>query len=160
MTTEHPMEVDTRSDEAVYVAHAHELVRFATGLVGPADAPDVVADAFLRVTAAPVWACAHNRRALLFRAVVNEARSRQRSDLRRRSRERRASGPERVESPEFQPEVLAAVHALSSQQRAVVFLTYWNDLTPGAVAELLDVSEGSVRKQLARARKHLRRALA
>ena len=49
---------------------------------------------------------------------------------------------------------------LSPQQRAVVVLTYWQDLTPSAVAELLDVSEGAVRKHLARARKHLRRVLA
>lgn len=49
------MEVDERSDEAVYEAHAAELVRFATGLVGVDDAPDIVADAFVRVTQAPVW---------------------------------------------------------------------------------------------------------
>jgi RNA polymerase sigma-70 factor (ECF subfamily) len=48
---------------------------------------------------------------------------------------------------------------LSPQQRAVVYLTYWDDLTPAQVAVLLAVSEGTVRKQLARARVHLRRIL-
>ncbi len=49
------MGVDLRSDEAVYEKHARELVGFATGMVGPDDAPDVVADAFLRLMASPVW---------------------------------------------------------------------------------------------------------
>ena len=52
-----------------------------------------------------------------------------------------------------------ALAGLSPQQRAVVYLTYWDDLTPAQVAALLGVSEGSVRKQLARAREQLRRVL-
>lgn len=52
-----------------------------------------------------------------------------------------------------------ALAALSEQQRAVVYLTYWDDQTPAQIAELLDVAEGTVRKQLARARDHLRRIL-
>lgn len=39
------------------------------------------------------------------------------------------------------------------------FLTYWEDLTPSQIADLLDVGEGSVRKQLARARETLRSVL-
>ena len=53
----------------------------------------------------------------------------------------------------------AALAQLSPQQRAVVYFTYWDDLLPSQIAELLDVSEGTVRKQLARARDHLRRIL-
>jgi RNA polymerase sigma factor (sigma-70 family) len=52
-----------------------------------------------------------------------------------------------------------ALAALSGQQRAVVFLTYWEDQAPAQIAELLGVSDGTVRKQLARAREHLRRIL-
>ena len=52
-----------------------------------------------------------------------------------------------------------ALANLSPQQRAVVYLTYWEDLTPAQIAELLEVSEGTVRKQLARAREQLRRIL-
>jgi len=40
-----------------------------------------------------------------------------------------------------------------------VFLTYWDDLDVHAVAGLLAVSEGTVRKQLGRARKKLREVL-
>jgi DNA-directed RNA polymerase specialized sigma24 family protein len=41
----------------------------------------------------------------------------------------------------------------------VVYLTYWDDLTPTQIATLLHISEGSVKKQLARAREQLRRIL-
>jgi RNA polymerase sigma factor (sigma-70 family) len=153
------MEVDTRSDAAIYEAYAPELVRFATGIVGPSDAADVVADAFVALMAAPVWVEAVNHRALLYRRVLFEARSRLRSAQRRRAREDRAAPTATVDFPDLRPDVAAAVRALSSQQRAVVVLTYWQDLTPTAVADLLAISEGSVRKHLARARKHLRKVL-
>lgn len=154
------MDLDTRSDESIYRCLAPELVRFATGLVGPTDAPDVVANAFVQLMAASVWPTAQNHRALLYRRVLFEARTWQRTAVRRRNRETRSVGAGAVDFPDLQPEVAAAVDALSPQQRAVVFLTYWNDLTVGGVADLLGLSEGSVRKHLARARKHLRRVLA
>lgn len=47
-------EVGHISDGDVYRLHAHELVRFATVLVGPDDAPDVVANAFVRCFRRPV----------------------------------------------------------------------------------------------------------
>jgi len=154
------MDVDTRTDAAVYAAHAHELVRFATGLIGPHDAPDVVADAFITLTAAPIWSAARDRRALWYRAVLLQARSWQRSAARRRRREQRAAGVTTVDFPDLRPEVAAAVARLSTQQRAVIVLTYWDDLAPADVAALLDISEGSVRKHLARDREQLRRVLA
>lgn len=63
------------------------------------------------------------------------------------------------ELPELMPEVARAVAALSPQQRAVVFLTYWDDLDAITVADLLGVSAGTVRKQLGRARGRLRKVL-
>ena len=144
-----------------YAGHAVELTRFATGLVGPSDAADVVSDALARLMASPVWAEARNHRAVLYRAVLWEARMHHRSRGRRLAREHRAAGraEEAYEMADISPEVAATVAALSPQQRAVIFLTYWEDLDVRAVAELLDVSEGTVRRQLARARKRLREVL-
>jgi RNA polymerase sigma factor (sigma-70 family) len=51
------------------------------------------------------------------------------------------------------------VQRLSLRQRAVVFLTYWEDLGPASVAELLGISEGAVRRHLARARARLKEVL-
>jgi DNA-directed RNA polymerase specialized sigma24 family protein len=73
------MGTDERTDAEVYAAHAEELVRFATGLVGPDDAADVVTDAFVRLVTAPVWRDARDRRALWYRAVVHGDRSHHRA---------------------------------------------------------------------------------
>jgi DNA-directed RNA polymerase specialized sigma24 family protein len=58
-----------------------------------------------------------------------------------------------------QPEVLAAVTELSERQRAVIYLTYWEDLDPRSIADLLNITDGAVRRHLARARKALRKVL-
>jgi len=142
-----------------YTAHGDELVRFATGLVGPSDAQDVVADALARLMSSRVWEEAENPRALMYRAVLYEARMFVRSRRRRLSREARAAVREAYEMPELEPEVSAAVAGLTPQQRAVVFLTYWDDLDPRSVGALLGVGEGTVRKQLNRARGRLREVL-
>ena len=145
---------------AVYAAHAARLVVLAAALAGPSRADDVVADAVVRAMASPAWAGVADHGAYLTQAVVNEVRSSHRRDLRREVRERKVAGPDLANSaPEPVPEVLAALAALSIQQRAVVFLTYWVDMSPAAVASHLGVGEGSVRKQLARARAQLRREL-
>lgn len=153
------MTMDNRSDEAVYTAHSSELVRFAAGLVGPDDAPDVVVEAFVRVTSSAVWGQARDRRTLWYRAVMFEAKSWSRSVARRRVREHRvaATVPTTVAETDWGDERVAdALTALSPQQRAVVMLTYWADLDPSGVGELLGVSDGTVKKQLARARRKLK----
>jgi RNA polymerase sigma factor (sigma-70 family) len=144
----------------VYRRFAPDLVRFATGLVGPADGPDVVAEAVMRTMWSRAWPSVHNQRAYLYRAVLNESRSHWRRAMRRRAKEMEAAA--RVtpdDPPEIRPEVLEAVGRLSSRQKAVVFLTYWDDLRPGEIAGLLGLSEGTVRSHLAKGEKRLRRML-
>lgn len=143
----------------VYRRHADELVRYATALVGPTDAPDVVVDAVVAAFRSPAWSKVENQRAYLYRAVLNRSLSVRRSDARRVARELRVAGSEPVAAGESSLDAQRALAGLSPQQRAVVYLTYWEDLTPAQVAALLDVSEGTVRKQLARAREQLRRIL-
>jgi RNA polymerase sigma factor (sigma-70 family) len=147
--------------DQVYAECAEDLVRFATGLVGPHDAADVVSSAVLRVMWSPGWSEIENPRSYLMRAVMNEAMSHHRSTLRRRAREIRAAhrNPGVGEPPVVAPEVLEAVGRLSMRQRAVVVLRYWGDHTPQAIAGMLGISEGSVRRHLARARERLRRLL-
>lgn len=150
--------IDETSVDA-YGAHADGLVRFATGLVGPSDAQDVVADAMARLMSSQVWGEMTHPKALMYRAVLYEARMFHRSRSRQLTRDARAAVREAYEMPTVAPEVSAAVSRLSPQQRAVVFLTYWDDLDVRSIAELLGVSDGTVRKQLGRARDHLRKVL-
>ncbi len=147
------------SNEEIYRKYSDDLVRFATGLVGPFDARDVVTDACLRAFGSKGWTDVTNHRAYLYRSVLNQARSHHRSTLRRRVREVRSAGPVAVAPVEIDVDVLAAVDKLSVQQRASVVLTYWEDLAPGEIATRLGISEGSVKRHLARARARLRELL-
>lgn len=143
----------------IYGKHADDLVRFATGLVGPSDAPDVVSDAVIRALSSRSWPGVQNHRAYLTRAVLNEARMHHRSTLRRRAREARNPTDDVTYDAVPRPEVLEHVARLSLRQRAVVVLTYWDDLDQHTVADRLGISEGSVRRHLARAHVKLRRLL-
>ena len=150
------MSVGRPTNAEIYGKYADELVRFATGLVGPSDAQDVVAEAVVRVMWSKRWPTVTNYKAYLYQAVLNEARMHHRSTARRRARERRASGDHIVHPGEARPEVLDAVGRLSPRQRAVIFLTYWEGLGIDEVAFRLGVRDGSVKRHLARARARLR----
>jgi RNA polymerase sigma factor (sigma-70 family) len=150
---------DKRSDAEIYDELAVALIRFATVLVGPSNAQDVVSSAVLRSLANPGWNEVQNRRGYLYQAVANESRNMHRSESRRRDRERRVSEPIVVHLPEFRLDVQQAVQELSVRQRAVIYLTYWEDMTNQMTADYLGISAGSVRRHLARARVHLKRVL-
>jgi RNA polymerase sigma-70 factor (ECF subfamily) len=150
------------SDADCYEQHAPDLVRFATGLVGPADAADVVSSAFIRVLGSPAWPHANDQRAYLFRAVLNEARMYRRGEQRRHAREARVGFVESVDPSRgaLDVEVLGPIGALSVRQRAVVVLTYWKDMDQAAIASLLGITRGSVARHLDRAHARLRELIA
>jgi RNA polymerase sigma factor (sigma-70 family) len=147
------------ADSELYRKHADDLTRFATGLVGPQNAPDVVSEAVLSCLGSRSWPSVTQKRSYLYRSVYNKSAEFHRSSRRRRVREELSAQPESIDPPEVRPEVLAAVMRLSIQQRAVIVLTYWDDLDLAAIAELLDISDGSVRRHLARGRSRLKEAL-
>ena len=66
--------------------------------------------------------------------------------------------PELVES-ERDPEVAAAIRALSPRRRVMVFLRYFADLSYAEIADVCGVSAGTVAAALAQAHAELRRAL-
>lgn len=148
----------TQTDTEVYRQHADELTRYATVLAGPDHAHDIVTDAVLRAFDSPNWADVDNRRAYLFRSVLNQANSFHRSRSRRRRRETVVAmrPDQRVPHPEPSIDALRALDSLSPSQRSIVYLSYWEDQTAEQIAALLDISNGTVRKQLARARERLR----
>jgi RNA polymerase sigma-70 factor (ECF subfamily) len=145
--------------DELWRAHADELLRFATVLAGPHDAYDIVADTMLTAADAATAPGVANRRAYLFRAVANRAHDEHRRRQRRWRRDLAAVGPASTTLPDDFSEVRRAVARLSVQQRAVVYLHYWEDLPEREIAELLDVSPGTVHRTLQRARETLRKAL-
>jgi RNA polymerase sigma-70 factor (ECF subfamily) len=112
-----------------------------------ADAEDIVQDAFVRF-----WR--RNRdignRALLFATVRSVALDLIRRDSRRARREAQVvSESNQSVEPQFefedesQRELAAAVNRLPREQREVVVMKIWNDLTFAAIAEVLEISQNT-----------------
>ena len=147
-------------NEEAYRNYRTELTRYATSLVGPFDAQDVVTDACLKAFESRSWPDVIDRRAYLYRTVFTVAIDQHRRTLARRLREIKVSEPEGIEMSSSDLDVLDAIGRLSVQQRSAVYLTYWEDMTPEVVAGRMGISEGSVKRHLARARKRLGEFLA
>ncbi|MGD9794721.1 MAG: RNA polymerase sigma factor [Acidimicrobiia bacterium] len=146
-------------DAEVYRKHADELMRFASALVGPSGAEDLLATSVLRALSAASWGSAENKRAYLYRVVFNEAMRSRRDARRRMAREVRAATSESFESVVADRDLIAALLKLSVRQRAVVFLTYWGDLPPSEVAITLSTSQRTVERELAAAKRRLEEVL-
>ena len=151
-------EIDV-NDEQFYGKYSAELLRFAAGLVGPSAADDVLSSAFVKAITSPRWPQIEDRRSYLYRAVLNEARQRFRGDRRRLAREFRAARPDTVESVESDVDLAETLALLPSQQRAVVFLTYWMGFAVDESARTLGLSTRAVERHLHHARTRLRKAL-
>jgi RNA polymerase sigma-70 factor (ECF subfamily) len=98
----------------------------------------------------------------LHRIAVNRAidwaraaRLRPAVGLDERARDHPATEPE----AQISDELLASVHELSEEHRAVVALRYLLGYTPGEIAELLDLPRGTVNSRLRRALDVLRPSL-
>src|SRR2546430_45970 len=124
------------------------LVLFARQWVrSPADAEDVVQEAFVRV-----WRrnLSIKNRALLYAAVRSAALDLIRRDNRRARREVEAFGEaERSVQPQFeqlddsQRQLVAALDHLPRDQREVLVMKIWNELTFAEIAEALGISQNT-----------------
>lgn len=153
------MGMTTLAKGEVFQRFGVELTRFATSLVGPADAQDIVSDALVAAMWSAGWEEVENQRAYLYRTVVSQAHMNHRSTLRRRNRERRAALAGTAPSQAIDVDVWEAMGHLNVAERSVVFLTYWEDLKEADTAQRLEMSERSVRRHLSRARHKLGRLL-
>jgi DNA-directed RNA polymerase specialized sigma24 family protein len=154
MSTIQVAESDT--DAEIYRGLCTELVRYATAIVGPDEAKDVVSTVVLRILAKHHLSDLDEPRPYLYRAVLNEARS-----SRRKSGRIVVGLPALAADPppSTDPDVVAAVRALPPRQRAATYLVYWMGCTIAQAATLMGTRPGTVGRYLHLARKHLRRAL-
>lgn len=148
-------------DVELYEKYADELVRFATVLVGPSGAEDLLLDTVATVFTSPRWPSVANKRAYLYRALYNRAANERRATQRRLAREVRAAAeaPATLDPPLVDVDVLVALRHLTVRQRAVVHLRYWHDLAAPDVARALDVSLRTVERELAAAQRFLQEHL-
>jgi RNA polymerase sigma-70 factor (ECF subfamily) len=148
------------SDDAeFYRKHCDEFARFATALVGPSGADDLVATAVTRSIATDSWQGVSNTRAYVYRAMLNESMRSRRDVQRRLARERRVAQGEASSDHSVDLDVLNALVRLSVRQRAVLFLTYWLDLPRAEVAALIGSSERTVERELAAGKRRLKEYL-
>jgi RNA polymerase sigma factor (sigma-70 family) len=146
----------TASDAQVYAKVKDDLIGYATVLVGPDSAPDVVSTVVVRVLARRRLADLEDPRSYLFRGVLNEARSLARQHGRSAVLSDRESNED---SPNLLPEVAIAVAGLPVRQRAATFLVYWMGFTVEQTAGLMGVRVGTVKRYLSLARGKLREVL-
>ncbi|MGH2726778.1 MAG: sigma-70 family RNA polymerase sigma factor [Actinomycetota bacterium] len=145
-----------------FQAEHRSLLRFAFLISGDlATAEDLIQEAFVRIYRAGGRVDREGFPTYARRTVANLGRS----AFRRRMRERRIThdpGRLTAEDPAElirRDDLWKAVTALSPQQRACVALRYYEDMTEQRIAEVLDVSVGTVTKQLTRALAKLRAAV-
>lgn len=144
---------------ALWDEHGQRLVRFAGAMVGPHDAHDLASEVFTSVAPQLLSGSVDHPSSFLYRAISNRAHNLRRSRQRRWRRDLHAVPHRHIEAQDSFVDVRDAVAALSVSQRAVVFLVYWEDRTERDVADILQISPGTVRRHLVRARAHLRKAL-
>lgn len=149
---------DVDRDAEIYERYRTDLHRFATALVGPSDAPDVVSSVIVKTLSNHRLSDLRRPRSYLFQGVANESRSLFRGKA--RHREVCLVDSDSIDpTSEPAPEVLEAVAALPVQQRAATYLVYWLGCSTAEAAELMGVRPGTIGRYLYLARRHLRRIL-
>jgi RNA polymerase sigma-70 factor (sigma-E family) len=151
----------TRAFEGFVTESGDALLRMATLLTSDPDvAEDIYQETLQRL--ATRWSRVGNPKAFCRRVmhniVIDHARAKQ-----RRPRElfavRDGTDPrwgDPVTAVELRPALLTALDTLTTQQRAIVVLRYFEDLSENEVADLLGVSAGTVKSTASRAMAQLR----
>jgi RNA polymerase sigma factor (sigma-70 family) len=152
---ERPVERN-RQFQDVYEAEYVHQVRRAGLLVGDGDAAhDIVQDSFAELLSR--WADVANPGGYLNRSVVNRCRDHTRRRRRAQRNLRTAATPAGV-PPEADP-LWDVLVGLPFNQRAVVVLRFYGDLTEAEIAEALGCPTGSVGPWLRRALDRMRKEL-
>ena len=158
-----------REVAALFDEHYDGLCRLAFVIMGDAHlAEEIVMEALLKTFTG--WGRIRDRSqapAYLKRSVINLCRSRiRRKGIEARVNER-AHHTERLRPPDWDAdrhetarELWDAVRELPPRQRACIVLHYEQGLPDSEIAQILDVSTGTVRAQLSRARAKLQTMLA
>lgn len=148
----------TTAEAKIYQDVRYELTRFATALVGPDDAQDLVASVVANALERPGGlAGLTDPLPYLMKSILNSARSR----ARRRRIVKMVPLDSAVEPSEVDmvDDTLELIRTLPPRQRAATFLVYWEQHTPSEAAGLMGCRPATVRRYLHLARKKLEEAL-
>lgn len=151
----------------LYREHGRAILAYALRRVGdPEDAADLVAETFLiawrRLGDVPtgdgarLWLYAVARRVVANQHRTEQRRTRLGERLAESLRTELATHP----APSGETaEVLRAMSELSDEDRELLLLVSWEELTPGEAARVLGISSLATRSRLHRARRRLRTLL-
>jgi RNA polymerase sigma factor (sigma-70 family) len=164
--------VDPRAFEVAFQEHFPPVYRFLARRVGPALAEDLAAETF---------ATAYRRRASfdpgrgslrswLYGIAANLVRNHWRTEQHLLALDARLvpetdfpdssdAIDERVVAALLAPRLASALGELTRDQRDVLLLHAWAELSPDEIAEALDIAPGTARSRLSRARTLLREQL-
>ncbi|MCW2896174.1 MAG: polymerase subunit sigma [Actinomycetia bacterium] len=152
-----------RAFEGFAAESGAELLRIATLLTAdPYTAEDVYQETLQRLAAR--WSRVGSPKAfcrrVMFNLVIDQARARARRPRELEMLEGSEPGDPRSADPhtavELRPALLSALDSLGVQQRAVLVLRYFDDLSEAEVAKLLGITTGTVKSTSSRAIAHLR----
>jgi RNA polymerase sigma-70 factor (sigma-E family) len=154
-----------RGDEefdAFVTSRGRALVRFATALTGGSGAEDLVQDALAGCYARWSRIHPHGAEAYVRRSIVNgyvSQRRRPAARLVRLTDQHDRAVSDRAGDVDQRQALWAALGGLSPRQRAVLVLTYYEDLPDSEIAALLGCSPNTVKGHRADALRGLRRTL-
>ena len=144
--------------EDVYRRELHAIVALATSLTGSRETGrDLAHEAMLRAYRGWAKVGTLDRpgawiRRVLINLAIDHARRRQRE---RRALTRLEPAPPLEHSDPTSARFWAAVRALPERQRAAIALHYLDDLSIDEIAEILDVTAGTIKTSLFKARQSL-----
>ena len=149
--------------ERIYRARFQEFVRLASAVTGERDAAfDAVQDAFAAlIRKRSSYTGRGSLEGWVWRGVTNTALNRRASNL--RSQRPLPAAPDTADALPWSTTpsgpVATALANLPERQRLVVFLRYYADLEYSAIADVLEISVGTVASTLNSAHRALRDAL-
>jgi RNA polymerase sigma factor (sigma-70 family) len=158
---------------AIFDRHADELYRYVAGRVGGEAAADVVAEAFV-----VAFRTRHrydldrpDARPWLYGIATNLVGQHRRQERRRLRALARTAAPgavdgfeehatDRVAAQQLHPRLARALGRLSAEDRDLLLLVAWGELSYQEAGQVLGIPMGTVASRLHRIRRKLRRALA
>ncbi len=146
-------------DSAIYMELRESLMKFATVLVGPNDAADLVSEVVAATLRRGSLVSLDNPKAYLMQGLVNRARSAHRKTHRTTVPLDDLQAPDGIDDLIEKQDVTETVAGLPIQQRAAIYLVYWADLDYNEAAATLRVRPATLRRYLFIAKAKLRRHL-
>jgi RNA polymerase sigma-70 factor (ECF subfamily) len=152
--------------ERLYAEHGRAVLAYAVRRAADEDAADIVAETFLVAWRRLDQVPAGEQALMWLYGVARRVLANQQRGERRRQRLAEQLGRELVPAlqavlppPDVPQPILAALACLGSDDREILLLAAWEELSPADIGAVLGISQIAARSRLHRARKRLRVAL-